>query len=218
MTSGDYPTQSAPKQTAPGDRETDATPPDGIILCGGAGRRLGGIDKGLLRVRGEALVCRTAKLLEPLCDRLILSANRNLSDYMGLEIGPVVRDLRDGFPGPLAGIEAAATQAMSERLLVLPCDLPWLSAEVPGALLAALDGDPELDYVFAETAEQKHYLCAALHRRCLASVSRQLNKGENAVWRWYGLQRGRSLMFTGALADGFDNLNSEEDRRNLTVE
>lgn len=82
--------------------------PLGIILCGGLGRRADGADKGLLRFGDATAVEAIASLLRPVCDTLVISANRNLARYRALRIGSVVCDLRPGFHGPLAGIEAAA--------------------------------------------------------------------------------------------------------------
>lgn len=214
MRSGNYPTQSRPKQTAGDGRSkefADAAKPQGLVLCGGAGRRFGGIDKAWVTVEGEPMVVRALRLLQPLCGTILISANRNLEDYAALKPAAVIADQRPAYPGPLAGIEAMAGHCQSDRLLMLPCDLPYLSKAVPAALLTALDADPEIDFVIAETPGHTHYLCAALRRHCLAGAGQQLARGQYAVRDWYQLYRGTTVFFDGEIARGFRNLNSEED-------
>ncbi|MFT4768504.1 MAG: molybdopterin-guanine dinucleotide biosynthesis protein A [Glaciecola sp.] len=177
---------------------------------------MGGRDKGLIDVDGRPAVARALELLKPLCDNCFISANRNEDRYASLNMGSVVGDLRADLQGPLAGIEAiipALTPATEcRRLLLLPCDLPQLSGEVPKLLLAELDARPDLDIVYAGTEGQSHYLCAALRAEILKSVRKQLDEGERAVHRWYALHASAVLLFNGVLADGFMNINTNEDR------
>jgi molybdopterin-guanine dinucleotide biosynthesis protein A len=214
MRSGNYPTESGPKQTGSAEQSqgnADPAKPDGLVLCGGAGRRFGGIDKAWLTVDGEPMVARALRLLQPLCSNIAISANRNLQDYARFAPAAVLTDRRPGYPGPLAGIEAMAGHCQSDRLLLLPCDLPYLSKAVPAALLDALNEDSDVDYVIAKTPGHKHYLCAALRRHCLAGASEQLDRGRHAVRDWFGLYRGKTLCFDGETARGFRNLNSDQD-------
>lgn len=210
MTSGDYPTQSAAE--ARGGKHGTA---DGLILCGGRGSRVQHADKGLLEVAGEPAVSRALRLLQPHCGQLIISANRNLERYREICAGPVVPDLRSGFAGPLAGLEAAAAVMRSDCLLLLPVDMPELSPEVPRRLLDRLRERSDLDLVYARTAEREHYLCAALRRACLATAGEQLDAGEHSVRALYARLRSASLLFDGGCARGFHNRNRTADWMNL---
>jgi molybdopterin-guanine dinucleotide biosynthesis protein A len=128
-----------------------------------------------------------------------------------MHIGTVVRDQRPDYPGPLAGIEAVAPALTCAVLLVLPCDLPRLSPQVPAQLLAALNEQADVDVVYAETTERQHYLCAAIRTRCLKTVSVSLDQEQRAVWRWYATQSTSTVVFSGAAAEGFVNLNRAAD-------
>jgi molybdopterin-guanine dinucleotide biosynthesis protein A len=70
----------------------------GLILAGGRGRRLGGIDKGLLDLNGEPLVQRVAQRLAGQVGRPLLSANRNLDRYRALGFAPLTDDPRARVP------------------------------------------------------------------------------------------------------------------------
>lgn len=185
--------------------------PLGLILCGGKGTRAGGIDKGLQRIHGAPAVIHAARLLEPVCGEILISANRNQERYRALEIGRVMQDLRGDFPGPLAGIEAAAHASNHHILVILPCDMPYLPAEVPGKLVDALKADEGLDLVYARTARDAHYLCAALRTRCAGFITTSLEQGRYAVKDCFAQLRGKSLLFDKAASEGFRNLNHRED-------
>jgi molybdopterin-guanine dinucleotide biosynthesis protein A len=202
MTSNNYPTQSAASAHREPDRQVE-----GLILCGGRGRRVLNADKGLLELAGEPAVSRVLRLLQPHCSRIIISANRNLERYRELAAGPVVPDLRGDYPGPLAGLEAAARVVRSDYLLLMPVDMPDLSREVPARLLRRLREQRDLDLVYARTTGSEHYLCAALRRRCLAAASAQLDAGRHAVRALYASLESASLLFDDELAKGFANRN-----------
>lgn len=102
----------------------------GLVLAGGLGRRHGGIDKGWMEFRGRPLVEYALQHLGG-CDTTMISANRNLERYRSLGV-PVVADRRDGFLGPLSGIESAFLASDAQWLYVLPVDVmgmpeDWLS-------------------------------------------------------------------------------------------
>ncbi|GAA5784747.1 molybdenum cofactor guanylyltransferase MobA [Chitiniphilus shinanonensis] len=174
---------------------------DGLILCGGRGQRMGGRDKGLLLLRGQALVDRALRQLQrwPL-RRIQLSANRHLDDYARRGC-PVLPDLRPDYPGPLAGIEAGLLACDGERLLVVPCDVPRLPPTLFHALNAALDVGAPL--AWAADAERDHPGICLIDRAQLSGLRARLDAGERGVARWQHAMGGRAVRFDFA----FDNLN-----------
>jgi len=212
---GDYPIQSTflwGSEARMDVQDRDRPGCDGLLLCGGLGRRAGGRDKGLLRVDGESAVARAATLLRPHCERLFVSANRHLDDYRReVPDARIVPDLRDGFPGPLAALEAAAAVVEAPLLLSLPCDLPLLDRQVPQLLLEALFAEPATQLVHASDGERPQYLCAALRRECLALAAGELDAGRHAVRDWLARLRRRALPLTPELQRGLRNFNDSAD-------
>lgn len=109
----------------------------GVVLAGGEGRRMGGVDKGWVDLAGRPLVERVLAALRPQAGPLLVSANRSLAAYRGLGV-PVVTDRLAGGLGPLAGIHAALAAAETDYLLAAPCDTPCLPPDLGARLGRAL--------------------------------------------------------------------------------
>ena len=153
----------------------------GIILCGGRGRRAGGIDKGWLEFEGRPLIQHVLGRLTPQVDEVIISANRNLSRYRELGCAVVADELND-FQGPLAGIAAALAQASHARAVVVACDLPKLPVDIATRLMPALEAH---DVGYAWDGKREQYLVAALHTRLGGSLEAYLAAGHRSVRGWY---------------------------------
>ena len=119
----------------------------GLILAGGRGARMGGVDKGLQNFNGTPLTLHTLMRLQ-MQDAVTLSemmvvANRNLSAYesFGVQVWP---DSTDGFAGPLAGFLTGLERCETDLLLTVPCDSPLFPLNLTQRLL---------DDLIAEDAE-----------------------------------------------------------------
>ncbi len=178
----------------------------GLILAGGAGRRMGGEDKGLVAVRGRPLAAWTAAALRPQVGRLWISANRNAERYAVLA-ERVVADGLDDFQGPLAGIAAALAVTETPWLLTAPCDTPLLPADLGARLAAALAAHPTADLAIAAAGERRHPLHALLPARLAAGLERYLAAGGRSVHGWLA---GLGVTVVSFEPDGhaFTNANS----------
>lgn len=185
---------------------------DGLLLCGGRGRRCGGRDKGLLRLpNGPTAAQSGADLLRPLCSTLYVSANRNLSTYRQLTGGCILKDLRTGYPGPLGALEAVAVAEPAPILLLLPCDMRGVDTDVMRQLHHALWSSPSLDWVYASQGGRRHYLLAALRSRCLSGLGAQLDAGKRAVHRWLDRVSHATVEVRSAAHSPLENWNTLAD-------
>lgn len=110
----------------------------GLVLAGGLARRMGGGDKGLLRVGGATIIERILQRLAPQCARVVLNANGDPErfDFTGL---PVISDNVAGFAGPLAGILAGLDWAAKHAphlawVASVPGDCPFLPRDLVARL------------------------------------------------------------------------------------
>ena len=111
----------------------------GLILAGGQGRRLGGVDKGLQLFAGQPLVQHALRRLAPQVGRVMISANRNLEAYrqMGVPVWPDPPELQ-GYQGPLAGVLAGLQACDTAYLVTIPCDCPRFPSDLVQRLSAAI--------------------------------------------------------------------------------
>ncbi|HEX4762930.1 MAG TPA: molybdenum cofactor guanylyltransferase MobA [Usitatibacter sp.] len=184
----------------------------GVVLAGGQGSRMGGVDKGLQPFRGKPMVAHVVERLAPQVDELLINANRNPGDYARFG-HRVIADEIPGFAGPLAGFERGLAHASGELVVTVPCDSPFLPADLVARLRAGLEsGGAQL--AVARTGEQEHPVFCLMRREVLASLQRFLGSGQRKIDRWYGELRVARVAFDDE-ADAFLNINTREELSNL---
>ncbi|PUE56850.1 molybdenum cofactor guanylyltransferase MobA [Limnohabitans sp. 2KL-17] len=126
----------------------------GLILAGGRGSRMGGVDKGLQNFRGLPLALQTLMRLQlqslPL-QEVLINANRNLSAYEALG-APVWPDSIDGFAGPLAGFLTGLERCETPLLMTVPCDTPLFPLDLVQRLYEAMSAQ-DADMAMAAAPE-----------------------------------------------------------------
>lgn len=192
---------------------TTALPPLSVlILAGGQGRRMAGRDKGLVRFGDRLFIEHALAVVRPLSDDLIISCNRNLARY-GHFAKLLVQDAQPDFRGPLAGILAGMRQARHPALLVLPCDTPLLSDDLPRRLREAHARDP--DAITAAHDGQRLQPLHAIYPVALAeALQAYLDGGGRSVMGWLDGQRLAPVDCSDR-ADAFANVNRPEELRAL---
>lgn len=176
----------------------------GVILAGGESRRMGGHDKGLLIYDGQPLIQHVIQRIAPQVNELLINANRHPAAYAAFGY-PVVRDDSPDFLGPLAGMLAGLKAAQHEWVLTVPCDTPFLPADLVSRLSLAATAD--VDIVVASAA--RIHATVMLCRRSLApSLANALAQGERKVQHWQALQRRAIAEFVDESA--FSNLNTPQ--------
>ncbi len=110
----------------------------GLVLAGGRGSRMGGVDKGLQNHRGVPLALHALQRLSPQVGHLMVNANRNLGTYESFGV-PVWPDALADFAGPLAGFLAGLEHAETPWLVTVPCDTPDFPTDLVERLGSAAD-------------------------------------------------------------------------------
>jgi len=123
----------------------------GLVLSGGEGRRMGGVDKGLVLHHGRPLARHAAERLAPQVGSVMISANRRLDDYAAWGF-PVHPDTLPGSPGPLAGLLSGLVHCPTPWLVSVPCDVPGFPTDLVARLSAAI-GPTQADAVIAGTSD-----------------------------------------------------------------
>mgnify|MGYP003385168234 CR=1 FL=1 len=112
----------------------------GLILAGGRGTRMGGVDKGLQNFKGIPMALQTMMRLQMQVSHVIINANRNLAAYesFGASVWP---DVLDNFAGPLAGFLTGLERCETPYLVTVPCDTPLFPLDLVARLAQALERD-----------------------------------------------------------------------------
>ncbi len=184
----------------------------GIVLAGGQGSRMGGIDKGLQAFRGKPMVEHVIERLGPQVDELLINANRNPGDYARFGYR-VIADEIPGFAGPLAGFERGLAHAMGELVVTVPCDSPFLPADLVSRLHAALvKADAQI--AVAKTGDQAHPVFCLMQRSVAGSLREFLGSGQRKIDKWYAALRLEEVPFDDE-AEAFLNINTREELASL---
>jgi molybdopterin-guanine dinucleotide biosynthesis protein A len=179
----------------------------GVILSGGRGTRMGGMDKGLLPFRGRSLVEWVLDVIEPQVAEVLISANQNLDRYLALG-HPVLTDRVTGFAGPLAGLHAGLCLARSDLVIMVPCDSPFLPADLVQRMTRALLNS-EADVAVARTGDQRHPVFCLCRASVLSNLTAFLEAGGRKVDAWYAALNVCEVAFDDH-AGGLLNINTLE--------
>ncbi|MFA5123733.1 molybdenum cofactor guanylyltransferase MobA [Zavarzinia sp.] len=180
----------------------------GVILAGGRGQRMGGVDKGLQDLDGRPLVQRVLERLTPQVDVVVINANQNLARYAALGCIVLPDNIPD-FAGPLAGLHAALSQATTPLLLTVPCDSPFLPDDLAQRLRAALEAQGA-ELAVARTGDRVQRAFCLTRRAILPKLEAFLGSGERKVGLWHASLKLAEVAFDDE-ADGFRNINTPED-------
>ena len=178
-----------------------------VILAGGQGLRMDGVDKGLIEFRGLPLVAHVASVIESKVDKIYISANRSFDSYASY--GEVISDDLLGFQGPLAGISKALKICSTKYLLVLPCDSPLVDSKLIDDLISRMK-QKDADICVAHDGSIMHATFALMKSNLGKSLEHFLNDGGRKMALWYRQQNLERVDVSDRLVV-LTNLNKPED-------
>ena len=191
----------------------DAAIITGVVLAGGRGERMGGVDKGLALFHGVPLALHTLRRLQLQVGPSMLNANRNLERYQSFGV-PVVADSVPDYAGPLAGFIAALQHCRTPYLMTVPCDSPLFPSDLVSRMAQAL-ADNDADIAMASAPEpdpsgtlvpraQPVFCLMAL--RVLPSLTQFVASGRRKIDAWTAQHKTVLVAFDDAGA--FANANT----------
>jgi molybdopterin-guanine dinucleotide biosynthesis protein A len=187
-----------------------SSPITGVILAGGQGRRMGGVDKGLQPLRGRPMVAWVIERFAPQVDEVLINANQNLERYGALGHRVIPDEIR-GYAGPLAGLHRGLTEAEHELVATVPCDSPFLPRDLVARLRSALERNAA-EIAVARTGNQPHPVFCLCHRSVLPGLTAFLAGGGRKIDAWYAKLKVVEVAFDDN-PDAFSNINTGEELR-----
>ena len=176
-----------------------------IILAGGQGKRVESQDKGLITFEQKPLVQHAIESVRPQCNEIIISANRNLSEYRAYGF-PVISDNSSGYQGPMAGIAAAIPHCRHEWVLVIPCDMPYLPTTLVERLYSG-KGKSSISIAEVRDSLNQNYLQLAflINRSMQVLLKQSLDNNQLKLMHWIKQQDTTVIPFTKK--ENFKNFN-----------
>ena len=187
----------------------------GLVLAGGRGSRMGGVDKGLQNHKGVPLALHALLRLQPQVGEVMINANRNLGAYESMGV-PVWPDVQSDYPGPLAGVLVGLERCETAYLVTVPCDTPNFPLDLVERLAHALEAEGA-EIAMAATREGSELMAqpvfCLLKAELLESLVKYLSDGQRKIDRWTAQHRVATVVFDDAAA--FDNANTPQDLQRL---
>jgi molybdopterin-guanine dinucleotide biosynthesis protein A len=188
-------------------------PIGGVVLAGGAARRMGG-GKAMVRLGGRPLLAHVIDRLRPQLDSLVIGCHRRDRQWPDFGL-PIVEDPTAERPGPLGGVLAAMNWMRAHRpdidwLTSAPLDTPFLPPDLVRRLLAA--ANDAMDIACATSASRRHPVCALWPVRLADALREGVESGEaRAVGRWMATYRVVEVDWAVDSIDPFFNINAPAD-------
>ena len=159
----------------------------GVVLAGGLGSRMGGVDKGLVPLGGRPMIAHVLDALRPQVSAVLINANRSEEAYGAFGCA-IVPDTLGGNHGPLAGMAAGLGAVATEWALFVPCDTPLLPPDLTERLLAGVRAGAG-DIAVARDEGGLHPTCALIRRSLRPSLEAFLAGAERKIMRWMSRHR-----------------------------
>lgn len=178
-----------------------------LILAGGQAKRMHGSDKGLLLLHDKPLIAWVLQSIAAQADEVFISANRNLDTYESLGY-PVLQDTSPDFKGPLAGLLRGLEMATHPFVLCVPCDTPFLPADLASRLFSALE-EQQAQLAVASTHDHIHRTVCLCRRDLARNLADFLALGGRKVGTWQESIKSVEVLFEET--DKFRNFNTPQE-------
>jgi molybdopterin-guanine dinucleotide biosynthesis protein A len=169
----------------------------GLVLAGGRGSRMGGVDKGLQLHRGVPLALHAMLRLAPQVGHVMINANRNLGAYESFGV-PVWPDALPDFAGPLAGFLAGLEHCETPWLVTVPCDTPDFPLDLVERLARhaeAEDAEIALAACPQDGVQRAQPVFCLMRASLLESLVRYTHGGGRKIDRWTAMHRAVEVAF-----------------------
>jgi len=189
----------------------------GLILAGGRGMRMGGVDKGLQTLQGKPMIAHVIQRLQPQVDRIMINANQNLDRYREFNF-PVWSDEKNDYAGPLAGMQAGLIHCETAYMLTVPCDTPMLPTDLVTQLATALEKSTA-DIAVANTKQHdrihRQPVFCLMKKTVLTDLTTALERGLRKVDLWLAEKNLVDVVFDDEAA--FANINTLEELNHIQL-
>tara|TARA_B110000196_G_C20940629_1_gene564425 strand:- start:120 stop:740 length:621 start_codon:yes stop_codon:yes gene_type:complete len=184
-----------------------------VIMIGGQSKRMGGGIKSFIEFNNKSIFDRIIERIKPQIKKIIINCNGEEMTLNKYNL-PVIKDLKNGYLGPLAGIHTAMSwlkknEPEVEWLITLPGDTPFIPDDMVIKFKNKIS--PNLKIILAKSENKIHPIIGVWNTSLFESLDKELNKGLRKIISWAELHPLEFLNFTSKKYDPFFNINLKED-------
>ena len=152
-----------------------------LILAGGKSSRMGGVDKGLLKINDKYLVCHLESLAKKYSNDVLVNVNRNIDTYESLGLN-ICKDFIDDFQGPLAGMYTGLRLAKTKYIITMPCDGPFVKKNYFQKMIEIEEG---FNINVAYDGDRIQPVYSLINCDLINSLDQFLKTGQRKIDKWY---------------------------------
>ncbi len=184
-----------------------------IIMIGGKSSRLGGGIKSLIEINNKKIFDIILERIQPQIDKIIVNSNIENSEISKYKF-PIIKDVKQGYLGPLAGIHAGMKWLNKNKpevdwLLTLPGDTPFIPLNLVSCFEEKINKDSKI--ILAKSNDKIHPIIGAWHTSLLTSLNEHLESGTRKILDWAKSHPLEFLEFQEKSYDPFFNINTQID-------
>ena len=141
-----------------------------MILAGGLATRMGGRPKSELKLAGHTFLEIAESLLEEYSPGYVSVMNPG-----SIPVGRFLQ-VPDYLPekGPLGGIYSVLRVSIADKLVTLPCDMPFMTKEVIDYIISEYSGEDVL--TIEDSSGREFPLCGIYTTGCLGAVKKMVEE------------------------------------------
>ena len=184
-----------------------------LIMIGGQSRRMGGGVKSFIEFNNKNLFDRILERAKPQIKKIIINCNNEEKKLFKYNI-PIIKDLKKGYLGPLAGIHSAMNWIKNhephiEWVITLPGDTPFIPKDLISSFKKKLSSRSKI--ILAKSNKKIHPVIGAWHVSLLNNLDSQLDMGVRKIMSWANMHPIDYINFSIENYDPFFNINTKED-------
>ena len=184
-----------------------------VIMIGGKSSRLGGGIKSLIKINNKKIFDIILERIQPQIDKIIINSNIEDTEISKYKF-PIIKDVKQGYLGPLAGIHAGMQWLNKNKpevdwLLTLPGDTPFIPLNLVSCFEEKINQDSKI--ILAKSNDKIHPIIGAWHTSLLTSLNENLESGTRKILEWAENHPLEFLEFNAKDYDPFFNINTQID-------
>jgi len=184
-----------------------------LIMIGGQSRRMGGGIKSFIELDGKSIFDRIITIIKPQIKKIIISCNTEEPKLKKYQF-PIIKDLKEGYLGPLAGIHSGMQWLKKNEpevkwLITIPGDTPFIPMDLIFRFKDKMSSD--LKIIIAKSQNKTHPIIGAWNTCLFENLEEKLNKGIRKIMSWAELHPLDFVNYTIEKYDPFFNINTKED-------